>query len=151
MTDARDAEAAAREEIFGPLTFLDHDAKCPDNYQRVRNIGPCNCGAGAEANRALDAYRDAIEKRVREERDAEVAAIANRGLFQCGVCGRIGEIHAGELSVHCESHAEERDAEVCTLVEAIRRLPGLEVPSTSRVFPWSDVEAALKPFEEAQP
>lgn len=56
MTDARDAEAAARELAMG----------FREGYASAWVMSG-----------ALDAYRDAIEKRVREERDAEVRALAD--------------------------------------------------------------------------
>lgn len=58
MTDARDAEAAARELVIGLKVGF------REGYVSAWVMSG-----------ALDAYRDAIEKRVREERDAEVRAL----------------------------------------------------------------------------
>jgi len=58
MTDARNEEAAARAAMFERIRYV-------DGVGAARRPTPTEC---------VDAYRDAIEKRVRGERDAEAVA-----------------------------------------------------------------------------
>lgn len=130
MTDARDAEAAARELAMG----------FREGYASAWVMSG-----------ALDAYRDAIEARVREEMNEVVEHASTWG-------------HSWEAEYH--KAMDERDAEVRALVEAVRGFDAFiqMVDSGMTVFPLdpehedselrayervlANLRTALKHFEE---
>lgn len=126
LEELRAQEAEARHAVFQDLTFSAHYSSCPADHQRVRNQGPCSCGADAAANQILDELRDAILAR----RDAEVRALVEAAQLS----------RALEHTVSCEMQDEEAPCN-CGYDALVNTL----APSKSRLRPMSAVSYRKKP------
>jgi hypothetical protein len=93
MTDARNEEAAARAAMFERIRYV-------DGVGAARRPTPTEC---------VDAYRDAIEKRVRGECDAEAVA-AERARWEAVVTPALlgGQIDRAKAALHpFEEHTDD--------------------------------------------